>query len=221
MPSNWIDKLNAWRYMAMLTNPKTHIRNILGNALFMPVVLTKDAVGTGIETIANKAFGIKFERTKGLVKSDLLSAAFKDYENIEEIALGNGKYDESGIDNNAIQEGRQIFKQKWLDAVRRANTYALDKEDVWFSKPHYAIALAQYCSANNISAEQIKRGLGLDRARAYAIKEAQKATYRDINAFSAAVQSLGNGRNSDNIFKKVASYVIEGIGGSFYIYNRS
>lgn len=210
MPSNWIDKFNAWRYMAMLLNPKTHIRNILGNALFMPVVLTKNVVGAGIETIASKAFGMNFERTKGLVKGDLFKSALADYENIEDIALGNGKYDETGVDNNAIQEGRHIFKSKILDALRRFNSFALDKEDVWFSKPHYAIALAQYCAANNISAEQIKKGVGLDRARAYAIKEAQKATYRDINAFSAAVQSLGHARNSDNIFKKGSSYVVEG-----------
>ncbi|MBQ7032913.1 MAG: hypothetical protein IJN25_04550 [Clostridia bacterium] len=32
MPSRFIDKWNAWRYLAMLGNPRTHIRNIVGNA---------------------------------------------------------------------------------------------------------------------------------------------------------------------------------------------
>ena len=31
VPAKWKDKWNAWRYMAMLFNPRTHIRNIVGN----------------------------------------------------------------------------------------------------------------------------------------------------------------------------------------------
>lgn len=27
-----MDKINAWRYLAMLSNPRTHIRNVIGNA---------------------------------------------------------------------------------------------------------------------------------------------------------------------------------------------
>jgi hypothetical protein len=30
MPSRFIDKWNAWRYLAMLGNVRTHIRNIVG-----------------------------------------------------------------------------------------------------------------------------------------------------------------------------------------------
>ena len=36
IPSGLQNKLNAWRYMSMLMNPKTHVRNIVGNAIFMP-----------------------------------------------------------------------------------------------------------------------------------------------------------------------------------------
>lgn len=35
-PSTFLDKWNAWRYMSMLTNPRTHIRNVAGNAGFVP-----------------------------------------------------------------------------------------------------------------------------------------------------------------------------------------
>ena len=28
VPATWMDKVNAWRYMSMLTNPKTHLQNI-------------------------------------------------------------------------------------------------------------------------------------------------------------------------------------------------
>jgi thiazole synthase len=38
VPVNWKDKLTAWRMLSMLGNPRTHVRNVLGNALFMPAV---------------------------------------------------------------------------------------------------------------------------------------------------------------------------------------
>ena len=34
IPASGVDKLNAWRYLAMLGNPRTHIRNILGDTFF-------------------------------------------------------------------------------------------------------------------------------------------------------------------------------------------
>lgn len=37
VPAKWKDKWNAWRYMAMLFNPRTHIRNIVGNVGFQPL----------------------------------------------------------------------------------------------------------------------------------------------------------------------------------------
>jgi len=32
LPNTWINKWNAWRYMAMLGNARTHVRNVVGNA---------------------------------------------------------------------------------------------------------------------------------------------------------------------------------------------
>lgn len=71
--------------------------------------------------------------------------------------------------------------------------------------------MAQYCKANGITAEMIaKGGDKVVKAREYAIKEAQKATYRDTNAFSQAISSLGR-RNSSNVFEKyVISPMMEG-----------
>ena len=114
--------------------------------------------------------------------------------------------------NQHIEEGRRIFKFKPLEWARKGNSKALEAEDMWFSKPHYAYALAQYCKANNITAEQIKRGKAIAPARDYAIKEAQKATYRDTNAFSQMVSGWGRGnKNEKNVVKKAFNTVIEGI----------
>ena len=217
LPSRFVDKWNAWRYLAMLGNPRTHIRNIVGNAGFAPIVAAKNLTATAIESAVARVSRNGIERTKsfvGLGKAGraLLSAAWADYSNIENAALGVSKYTELQSMNKAVREGQKIFRIEALNKANKANSYLLDKEDVWFSRPHYAAALAQYCKAHGITAEQIKSGKVLNKARAYAIKEAQKATYRDLNAFSQFVSGLGRNRSSDtNGIIKLANIIVEGI----------
>ena len=224
MPTRFIDKWNAWRYLAMLGNPRTHVRNIVGNAGFMPVVGTKNLIAQGIESVASK-FSPGMERTKGTFSAKLFKAALADYANVEGAAMSGGKYSDFAAANKYVEEGRQIFGttglKLWdktggraLETLRKKNGAALDAEDVWFSKPHYANAMAQYCKANGITAEQIRSGdeKVLRKARAYAVQEAQKATYRDTNALSEAVSSIGGRwRTSDNKVKRVTGTLVEGI----------
>lgn len=217
MPSRFKDKWNAWRHLAMLGNVRTHVRNVVGNAGFVPVVAAKNAVATGIEKAVYRLSGGKMQRSKEFVTGKggkaLLEAAAQDYAKVADVAMGGGKYSDFANANKYIEEGRVIFRTKPLEAARKANSRALDKEDAWFSKPHYAYAMAQYCKANGITAEMIaKGGDKVVKAREYAIKEAQKATYRDTNAFSQAISELGRmGRNSKNGAKRTIATVMEGI----------
>lgn len=217
MPSRFKDKWNAWRYLAMLGNVRTHVRNVVGNAGFVPVVAAKNVVATGIEKAVYRLSGGKMQRSKEFVTGKggkaLLEAAAQDYAKVADVAMGGGKYSDFANANKYIEEGRVIFRTKPLEAARKANSRALDKEDAWFSKPHYAYAMAQYCKANGITAEMIaKGGDKVVKAREYAIREAQKATYRDTNAFSQAISELGRmGRNSKNGAKRTISTVMEGI----------
>lgn len=213
MPSRFVDKWNAWRYFAMLGNPRTHVRNIVGNAFFTPVVAAKNVTATAIESAVYKVSGGRSGRSKAFVgprDSAMLQAAWGDYANVEDQILGTGKYNDTAARNRYIQEGRVIFKNRALERARRANSAALDLEDAWFSKPHYAYALTQYCKANGITTAQIREGKNLDAARTYAIREAQRATYRDTNAFSEMISDLGRYQGK-NPAKKAASTVLEGI----------
>ena len=45
----------------------------------------------------------------------------------------------------------------------------------------------------------------MDKARAYAIKEAQKATYRDTNALSQAISDLGRYRGKGPVGKGIST----------------
>lgn len=207
IPSRFVDKWNAWRYLSMLGNPRTHIRNMGGNAFFAPVRGVKNALAWGIENAANfvskHVGGNGITRTKGVIlpvlsrlngaDGDLVRACYQDIANVEGQLLGEGKYAQSA--QGQIDKMRRIFKLKPLEAARTANSTALDVEDTLFSKPAYAGALAGYLKANGITAQMITDGTVdikvMNEARAYAIREAQKATYRDANAISDFIANIG------------------------------
>lgn len=219
LPSSLADKWNAWRYLSMLGNPRTHVRNILGNAFFAPVVFAKNRVGAAMEAAAYQISGGKTGRSKaivGLGKGDraLYRAAFADFGNMENVIMDGQKLSDAARMNKSIREGQVVFKHlKALEAFRKANGRLLDAEDAWFCKRYYANALASYAKKNGISAEMIVRnGDGLAAARAYAIREAQRGTYRDVNAFSQMVTGIGNaGRNSKNAFARAGNLLMQGV----------
>lgn len=217
IPSNWLDRLNNWRYLSMLGNPRTHIRNTVGNAGFMPVRMMKNVIGAGIESVADRASGNGIDRTKAVLNpfSDadraLIQLAWGDYANSVDSIMSGGKYNDnySGVENK-----RTRFRFRPLEAVRKFNTNALNAEDSWFSRPAYAESLASWLKANGYDATKFSNGSmseeALAKARSYAIKEAAKATYRDVTAFSAWVSSL-RVRTSNKTFNTVANTVIEGV----------
>lgn len=213
VPPTWKDKFDAWRYLAMLGNPRTHVRNILGNAGFAPVRMMKNAVAATLET-ATRTKG----RTKALLNPasradrQLLQAGFSDFQNVEPIIKGEGKMEDM---ENQIDQYRRIFRLPPLEGLRKANTALLDKEDMWFSQPAYAGALAGYLKANKISAADFMGDRLAPEVKAaaqeYAIREAQKATYRDTNHLSEFVSSASRLRRSENKASKVAGYLVEGV----------
>ncbi len=183
VPPSWVDKLNAWRYLAMLGNPRTHIRNLIGNAVFIPTVKLKQAMAAGLE----RMFVKKGDRTQSVVapKSIREFAARDAAEQLEWLKSG-GKYNAT----DEISEQIKSFSEKnivgkALNKVSDFNSWALDAEDGIFLKYHYQTALAGYAAANGISAYQLENDEQLlQKARDFAAREAQRATYRDMNAFS-------------------------------------
>lgn len=230
VPTTFRDRWNAWRYLAMLMNPRTHIRNIVGNAGFAPVVFVKDLTAMGIEKAVSVVSGGRIERSKSPVLTSkagraLLKEGWSDYNNVADEVSAGKKYSDSAMQNQQVEAGRRIFGntrfQAWnktggraLEAARKGNSYALEAEDVWFSKPHYAYAFAQYSKASGITAEQIRNGtvdeVKLAKARYYAIHEAQKATYHDTNDFSEAISKFGRYSGENKVLKGL-SVATEGI----------
>lgn len=185
VPSTWLEKWTAWRYLSMLFNPTTHIRNVVGNAGFAPIVMAKNKVAWLIES-GYGAFNKDFEKTKAILvgHGDLVKAADADFLKYQETLFDGGKYRDEVNANKYIDEGHKSFKNKVLQGAYDFNSWALSAEDMVFKRQYYGYALASWCKAHGITAEQIRRGEGLDAARAYAIREAQRNTYNDANAFS-------------------------------------
>lgn len=180
MPSNWLDKWNAWRYMSMLVNPTTHIRNFTGNLLFKPAIAMSEALSATIQSgvgAVQRARGKEFEKTTTFKanKRDKDFAA-KDWVKNRKKVMSSGKYE----DVSDIEDNRRIYKNGILEGIRKGNSNLLEWEDGVFLKNHYVRTLARYLTANKINPETASEAQ-LDRARKYAIKKAQEYTYRDAS----------------------------------------
>lgn len=207
LPSSWRDKLDAIRYLFMLGNPRTHIRNIVGNLGFVPVWAFSDIIATGGEAIMSLATHGKFKRTKAFLNAAnpndraLLAVSWKDYLAAQDKIMSTGKYVDPRIGD--IDKHRKNFKdldvfgktiQNPIETLGRANTNALEFEDRAFAQPAYAVALAGYLKANGISANEYVENYDKDErmaaAQTYAIEEARKKTYRDDNVISRGLAKL-------------------------------
>lgn len=194
IPSTFKEKWDNWRYLAMLANPRTHIRNFFGNAAFVPV----RGIGNQLSALGQLTLP-KEQRTRSLgfnisaERKALVDAAKNDFEtNTGELVMSGDKYNSA---TNIIDKNKRVFQFKPLEAARKGNGNLLEREDKIFSKQAYVSALAGYLNARGYTAQDFT-GDGMtqqqkDDARSFAIKEAQKATYRDANAFSDLVTSIG------------------------------
>lgn len=204
-PASLKEKWDTWRYMCMLGNPKTQVRNLAGNAAMKPFAFVKDKLAAGMETALEKA-GVmsKEDRTKSLTTDkDLLEFAKMDAKS--EAAQDALKYSAklgADVTKDKMSENRQIFKSKGLEAARKAVEYFPEAGDMIFKNGYYAKYLANYLTAQGVSIDDIQTGKVssdvMAKARQYAIDNAYINTFNDSNDFSDAVASLGKLKNSNS-----------------------
>ena len=196
VPASAKEKWDSWRYFAMLGNPRTHVRNILGNALFAPLILGKNLIAKVGEDVAVATGAMQNEqRTKSFANrgkyKDFAEADFKQMEG--EITGERDKYTNP---RDAIMAKRPTWN---FTPMEKATTFvgdALNAEDTWFLKPYYTNALSSFLAARNADVADLQttpegRKL-LNEARKYAVNEAQKATYRDASVVAQALNKMKN-----------------------------
>ena len=205
VPKTLADRWNAWRYLCMLGNPKTIIRNVAGNLGMTGVKRLRDSVGAGLE----KMFVPKEERTKATLwarntKKGRALAEFisKNYytDEVQNTLRGEGKYSQN-LENSLRQMIREqngtftapVFKQ--LQAVTEWAMNDAAFGDAGFLRHHYVNSFVQAALARGYTAEDFARKGGVPQEvvtelQDYAVNQAQKATFRDLNAFSKIMKKL-------------------------------
>lgn len=185
MPSTALEKFDSWRRMAMLLNPKTHIRNIGGNFIMMGLRKSADTLAAGLE----KTFLKQGQRTKSFGWSkdkNLVDIVNRDWEAIAKdftggkVTLKNmtknfpsyGRWD---IENmRALNREKRIFKNDLLEKGSNLSRNTLSAEDYFFKERAYKDALGGYMNANKMTEVT-------ETAREYAKRRALEATYQDAN----------------------------------------
>jgi hypothetical protein len=222
VPNTLRDKFTALRYLNMLGNLKTQVRNVVGNVGMSAVQKTKNELVSVMEGIAEAASGGKYKRQyKGFYGTGLLRTARADFgsdEMLQKAAKGEAKYSDVGKQAMAdIQDAKDPFSNKWavgkfLNLYSKITNAAMEYGDLVFVRANYADALAGYLNAHNISSAQWEamvndpsRAADVDKARNYAIKQAQEATFRDTNSVSKFVSTM------DKDFPKLAKAITQGV----------
>lgn len=198
MPVGWTEKLSSWRYLSMLGNPKTHIRNILGNLVMTTTLYQgKNFIQRAVETVFDSKLE---ERTRTFKKStdEVKYFAEKMLEENVETLTGSGY---ANIQSE-IKDMRKIFKLGLLNKISELNSNALSKEDFWFKAPIFKSALAEYLTANGIKTEQdIKQNKEVvQKGISFAIDEALKATFNQYNKLASAISQLENNSALGRVF---------------------
>lgn len=208
IPSSFAEKWRALRYLNMLGNVKTQARNLLGNTAMMGLTGAKNTMLTGIEYLANKLSGGKYERNTAFGVRDYMDAAKKYYKTVDDFVNGDSKYMESNMNDSfsrGVQDARKIFGFKPLEAYRKATQWAMTQGDVLFIRPQFARYLSGYLKARGMDANTFTQIVNGDiqataeqqdlihNATEYAAREAQEATFHDNNEISKAVSKVGKG----------------------------
>lgn len=193
MPAGILDKIRAWRYLSMLGNPRTVLRNLIGNEIMSDVLWTsKDAVGAGLE----KVMGVdQSQRTKALAFSDEYKAnkayAATTLDDARAVLEDSSRYDtKSGIER-AIDENRQIFKFKPVEKWREATDWALSKGDTIFLEKQYKRSFAQIMTARGYTPDTMT-AKQRSECMSYAINEAKRSTFHDANSLADAMTKIEN-----------------------------
>lgn len=195
--------LKALARNSMLLNPKTMVRNVLGNVVIAPAHIVSDFVGAGIDKAISNKTGT---RTTGAFDIKSLKGAKKGfYESFDDFRRGISTRELSG-DRFEIGQGGKNFSEnhtgifatprdtlgKALNALDRVTGYLLESGDRPFYETWFINSLNNQMELNNAvkpTAEMIQ----------IATEEALQRTWQDNNTYTKTVKSIRDAFNRINI----------------------
>ena len=185
--------IKAWMRISMLFNPKTQVRNVMGNAIIMPVNMFSDSVSAGIDKIIAKKTGV---RTTGNTNLKNYGKGFKKgvYESYNDFRKD---INTRNIEGNRfeVNEGKS-FKDKGigkaLNRVDNMLSFALDSGDRGFYEATFTNSINNQLVLNNTT--QATQDM-VD----IATTEALQRTWQDNNKYTEAVLKIRKILNSVNV----------------------
>ncbi len=213
-----LDKIRNWRYFAMLGNPRTHFRNMIGNTLMFPIARAKDSVNTlyqladvarGKMTQADRTttfFTTADAQTREYVAAELKKAlpvmqgvSTKYIEEATKIAQSGEELSESKLreiwrklredqPSTHITNGNTGFG-RFINALSSFNTNALELEDALFLGLRFKSSMYQQIQAKGLDINNMTEEQH-DQIVNYAMEEALRATFRDASALADALNKL-------------------------------
>lgn len=202
MPLSLSERLNTWRYVAMLGNPKTHFRNIVGNMLMSALTNEKNIIGTALEKIdVSRGKMSTGERTKAVYlrgKHPEVSAySNRVYEENKSALTSGSKFVENGLN-----QYKRYFKHNLPNSYAKLIFNSLEKADGWSLKRRFISTMNQQVVARGLDVANITVQQQSNMVN-WAIQEAQRATFRDASELASLLQKASK--------NKYAAIAIEGI----------
>lgn len=218
MPARgFADRLNNIRYLCMLGNSRTHIRNMMGNVIMGTVTRAKDNIA-GVMQLALP----QNERTKAIgtmLTSDgrrMVNRA-RDYADNQmySILYQDGRWN--------MDTGLQAARNTYATPVGRAigrlsdiNGGALEAEDNFFLRSAFGNSMASFLKARGYDSsifdatDEHSRSV-LRQAAAQALEDAREATFHEDNFLSTAFRNFSNDTRRHGPAGQIAYAVTEGI----------
>lgn len=218
MPARgFADRLNNIRYLCMLGNSRTHIRNLMGNVMMGTVTRAKDNIA-GVMQLALP----QNERTKAV--GTMLTADGRRMVNRARDYADNQMYSILYQDGRwNMDTGLQAARNTYTTPVGRAigrlsdiNGGALEAEDNFFLRSAFGNSMASFLKARGYDSSifdatnEHSRAV-LRQAAAQALEDAREATFHEDNFLSTAFRNFSNDTRRHGPAGQLAYAVTEGI----------
>lgn len=195
-PKSGFDVLQELRYLNMLGNPKTHLRNVFGSGFFAPMRQVSNAIRAGIEGSISKRTGLEVTKHGGLSlsaakealvknpKTEAGKAALESLNANKKRILGSAKYE------TPKYAGRgKTLTGKIVDTLADFNSYLLTREDDIFKsgayRENYIKSYNRYLKDGKPITDKVKKQI-----EAEALREAEIATFNEYNEFAKMLNSI-------------------------------
>ncbi len=180
VPNTLTDYLDAWRYFAMLGNPRTHIRNAIGNVIFRGAMGARNVVSAGLQ----RALIPENQRTRTMTQSkEYMDFAKADLENAMDELTGNKYTDEFG---EVRKRQLETLYPKPIQALMNTSTKGMEYMDLVAKKFTYVRDMANFLKARNVDLENIPKGI-LEEARNHAVEQAKYSTFQQYSDLAHAL----------------------------------